>query len=177
MKETLRALRERNNYSQVAIASFLGISRQMYIKYESGDAVPPSKTVVALSNLYGVPYEVILDDRLNSADSENQGAEDAVYKIDDSSPMEVQSPSAVQESPCTNMSCYLKSVLEMLPKLLYNEQLKVLAKLSGMIQKETEEKIQPDEKMDAYYRLLDFSDKLHLTSNGRRWTREELYER
>ena len=74
MKETLRALRERNNYSQVAIASFLGISRQMYIKYESGDAVPPSKTVVALSNLYGVPYEVILDDRLNSADSENQGA-------------------------------------------------------------------------------------------------------
>ena len=172
MKETLRALRERNNHSQAAVASFLGISRQMYIKYESGDAVPPSKTVVALSNFYGVPYEVILDDKLNPANGEKQ---EVLYQIDDSSPTEVQSPVIAQEK--TGPSYYLKSIMEMLPKLLYNEQLKVLAKLSGMIQKETEEKIQPDEKMDAYYRLLDFSDKLHLTSGGRGWTREELYER
>jgi len=174
MKETLRALRERNSCSQAAVASFLGISRQMYIKYESGDAVPPSKTVVALSNFYGVPYEVILDDKLNPAKLEKQ---EALYQMGDSSPMEVQSPVMAQEKPCPGPSYYLKSIMEMLPKLLYNEQLKVLAKLSGMIQKETEEKIQPDEKMDAYYRLLDFSDKLHLTSNGRGWTREELYER
>ena len=160
------------NHSQAAVASFLGISRQMYIKYESGDAVPPSKTVVALSNFYGVPYEVILDDKLNPANGEKQ---EVLYQIDDSSPTEVQSPVIAQEK--TGPSYYLKSIMEMLPKLLYNEQLKVLAKLSGMIQKETEEKIQPDEKMDAYYRLLDFSDKLHLTSNGRGWTREELYER
>ena len=144
----------------------------MYIKYESGDAVPPSKTVVALSNFYGVPYEVILDDKLNPANGEKQ---EVLYQIDDSSPTEVQSPVIAQEK--TGPSYYLKSIMEMLPKLLYNEQLKVLAKLSGMIQKETEEKIQPDEKMDAYYRLLDFSDKLHLTSGGRGWTREELYER
>ena len=172
MKETLRALRERNSYSQAAVASFLGISRQMYIKYESGDAVPPSKTVVALSNFYGVPYEVILDDKLNPANSEKQ---EVLYQIDDSSPTEVQSPGVAQEK--TGPSYYLKSIMEMLPKLIYNEQLKVLAKLSGMIQKETEEKILPDGKMDAYYRLLDFSDKLHLTSNGRGWTREELYDR
>jgi len=51
MNETLRALREQNNYSQAAVASYLGISRQMYIKYENGDATPPVKIVTELSNL------------------------------------------------------------------------------------------------------------------------------
>ena len=177
MKETLRALRERNNYSQAAVASFLGISRQMYIKYESGDAVPPSKTVVALSNLYRVPYDVILDDRLNTLDAEDQGAGEAVYKIDDSCPMEVREPSLTQESSYTNMSCYLKSILEMLPKLIYNEQLKLMEKLAGMLQEETKEKVLPDKKMDAYYKLMELNTKYHPTSNGRGWTREELYDR
>ena len=65
----------------------------------------------------------------------------------------------------------------MLPKLIYAEQLKVLSILSGMVQKETEEKIIPDRKMQAYTKLLALNDELHLNSNGQKWTREELYER
>ena len=38
MNNTLRILREKNNYSQATVASYLGISRQMYIKFESGAA-------------------------------------------------------------------------------------------------------------------------------------------
>ena len=68
MNETLRALREENNYSQAAVASYLGISRQMYIKYENGDATPPVKIVTELSNFYRVPYDVILEDKLKARD-------------------------------------------------------------------------------------------------------------
>ena len=64
MNNTIKALREQNNYSQSAVAQFLGISRQMYIKYENGDAAPPVKIVVELSNFYRVPYDVILEDKL-----------------------------------------------------------------------------------------------------------------
>ena len=52
MKETLKALREKNNYSQATVAKYLGISRQMYITHESGEAEPPVKVIVALSKLY-----------------------------------------------------------------------------------------------------------------------------
>ena len=61
MKESLKALREKNNYSQATVAKYLGISRQMYIKYESGEAEPPVKVIVALSKLYKVDYAQIID--------------------------------------------------------------------------------------------------------------------
>ncbi|MCR4899486.1 MAG: helix-turn-helix transcriptional regulator, partial [Treponema sp.] len=40
MKDILRSLRIENNYSQSAVASYLDISRQMYNKYEMGNAEP-----------------------------------------------------------------------------------------------------------------------------------------
>ena len=40
MKELLRSLRNKNNYSQSAVAEYLEISRQMYNKYENGTAEP-----------------------------------------------------------------------------------------------------------------------------------------
>ena len=66
MKETLKALREKNNYSQATVAKYLGISRQMYIKYESGEAEPPVKVIVALSKLYKVDYAQIIDNAAGS---------------------------------------------------------------------------------------------------------------
>ena len=47
MKESLKALREKNNYSQATVAKYLSISRQMYIRYESEEAEPPVKVIVA----------------------------------------------------------------------------------------------------------------------------------
>ena len=165
MNETLRALREQNNYSQAAVASYLNISRQMYIKYENGDAVPSVKTVVELSNFYRVPYDVILEK-----------SEDGVYTIPEEAELELHDSGSVYTA-MNNPSYYLTSILEMLPKLVYKEQLKVLEKVSGLVQKATEEKLKPNKQSDFYVELNKLNSKYHPTSNGKGWTREELYER
>ena len=158
MLDSLKYFREQNNYSQGAVASYLGISRQMYIKYENGEVEPPLKVVVQLAKFYRVSYDVLID---------NKTPDQAVA-----------SPApAYGTSDSNNSSYYLKSIIEMLPRLIYSEQLKVLAMLSGMVQKETEEKIIPDRKMQAYTKLLNLNQELNLSSNGKKWTREELYER
>ncbi len=176
MNETLRKLREQNNYSQAAVASYLEISRQMYIKYENGDAVPPVKIVTALSNFYRVPYDVILEDKLNSKEETHSAAPGSYDNLEETV-LEVHEPSATYGSATSSPSYYLKAILEMLPKLVYKEQLKVLEKLSGMVQKATEEKLKPNKQMQNYNKLTKYSDSLHLKSDGKGWTREELYER
>lgn len=183
MHKTLLNLRIQNNYSQAAVASFLGISRQMYIKYESGEAVPPVKTVVNLANFYHVPYDVILDDQLKSFGEEQGEHPETSYQIErkeeeslavhDSGAGAGADFLAVRRAP----SYYLNAILQMLPKLVYQEQLKVLAKISGMVQAATEEKLKPDKHMQAYQKMEDFVKSLHLNSHGQKWTREELYER
>ena len=181
MHKTLLNLRIQNNYSQAAVASFLGISRQMYIKYESGEAVPPVKTVVNLANFYHVPYDVILDDQLNSFGEEQGEHPETSYEIErkEEESLAVHDSGAgadfldVRRAP----SKYRNAILQMLPKLVYQEQLKVLAKISGMVQAATEEKLKPDKHMQAYQKMEDFVKSLHLNSHGQKWTREELYER
>ena len=39
MKESIKNLREKHNYSQSYLATYLEVSRQMYIKYESGETL------------------------------------------------------------------------------------------------------------------------------------------
>ena len=176
MNETLRALREQNNYSQAAVASYLGISRQMYIKYENGDATPPVKIVTELSNFYRVPYDVILDDKLKPQEIK-EIPNRAIYRITEPEPLECHDSGALSVPIQDESSYYLKSVLEMLPKLVYKEQLKVLEKISGMVQKATEERLKPKKESSFYESLTDLNNKYHPKSNGRKWTREELYER
>ena len=170
MLDSLKYFREQNNYSQEAVASFLGVSRQMYIKYENGEVEPPLKVVVQLAHFYRVSYDVLIDNKIPE--------KRVTYDNSEKSVLEVASPTPSYGAALSNdSSYYLKSIMEMLPKLIYAEQLKVLSILSGMVQKETEEKIIPDRKMQAYTKLLALNDELHLNSNGQKWTREELYER
>ena len=155
----------------------------MYIKYESGEAVPPVKTVVNLANFYHVPYDVILDDQLNSFGEEQNEHPETTYEIERKEPENLAVHDsgagagadflAVSRAP----SYYLNAILQMLPKLVYQEQLKVLAKISGMVQAATEEKLKPDKHMQAYQKLQELSEKYHPNSHGQKWTREELYER
>ena len=180
MKETLRTLREQNNYSQAAVASYLGISRQMYIKYENGDAVPPVKIVTDLSNFYRVPYDVIIEDKLNQnmADkSSNSKPIKYTHKIKEDITWELHDPGALYAPEEGATSYYLKAILEMLPKLVYKEQLKVMEKLAGMVQKATEERLVSKKQLNAYNKLSKYANNLHLKSDGTKWTREELYER
>ena len=177
MNETLRTLREQNNYSQAAIAAYLDISRQMYIKYENGDALPSVKVVTELSKFYRVPYDVILEDKLNHKLQQNDSADSSINEINADTVLELHDSASTYGTSDTSPSYYLTSILEMLPKLVYKEQLKVLEKLSGMIQKATEEKLKPGKQMQNYNKLLKYSASLHLKSDGKKWTREELYER
>ena len=67
MNETIRALREQHGYSQSYLASQLGISRQMYIKYENGEVAPSVQVVKAICELYSVSYSTIIDNKLKPA--------------------------------------------------------------------------------------------------------------
>lgn len=71
MKETIKKLREQNNYSQSALAELLHISRQMYVKYENGEVDPPVKIIMKLCSLYKVSYDFIIDNKLSKIKSSN----------------------------------------------------------------------------------------------------------
>ena len=184
MNNTIKALREQNNYSQAAVAQFLGISRQMYIKYENGLVEPPVKIVSELAHFYHVTYDFIIDDSLAN--------EKSVYEIPEEEPLEVHSPAPQYSSgkrggntatydilgrKIQPQSIYLKSIVEMLPKLIYSEQLLVLEMIAEMVRNSTSEKIMPDKKMQAFEDLLSYTKSLNIKSDGKKMTREEIYER
>ncbi len=132
MKESLKALREKNNYSQATVAKYLGISRQMYIKYESGEAEPPVKVIVALSKLYKVDYAQIID---NAA-----GSHIAKENIYDNSRISgnlcVASPSvAYGSSSPVVMNNNFELIKTIIPKLNIFEQLQILSLLASSIEK------------------------------------------
>ena len=132
MKESLKALREKNNYSQATVAKYLGISRQMYIKYESGEAEPPVKVIVALSKLYKVDYAQIIDNAVGS-----HIAKENIYdnsKISEN--LCVASPSvAYSSSSPVVMNNNFELIKTIIPKLNIFEQLQILSLLASSIEK------------------------------------------
>lgn len=140
----------------------------MYIKYENGEVEPPLKIVAGLAKFYRVSYEIIIEDKVPSEQKE------AKYIIHEQTPLEFHDSGAV-----TPPSFYLSSILEMLPKLIYEEQLKLLLKLTSLVHNETEKLIEPStsNKMQAFQKILSMNEVLHLKSDGKKWSREDLYER
>jgi len=111
MKGTIKKLREQHNYSQSYLATYLGISRQMYIKYESGEVEPPVRVVVALAKLYDVSYSIIIDDKLCSS-------KDSVsYKINNHTEKSVASAAVLYSSnPYSSRLEALFSAIKRLPQ-------------------------------------------------------------
>ena len=176
METTLRKLREQNNYSQAAVASSLGISRQMYIKYENGESVPSVKVIKELSDFYRVPYDVIIEDKLNKNETIKETPD--IYEQEEGyGALEVHFTEPEYGSQEKSASYYLESILKMLPKLVYKEQLVVLENLCGMVQTETQQKMKTKKQKSAYERLMELGNKYHGKSDGTKWTREEIYER
>lgn len=58
--EILESLRNDHDLLQKEVAEFLGIKRQQYSRYESGETQLPIKYLIALSNYYGVSTDYIL---------------------------------------------------------------------------------------------------------------------
>lgn len=63
MKNTtdiVKNLREANHYTQVEVAGVLGISQQLYSKYESGKYEFPVRHIVKLAEIYKVSADYLL---------------------------------------------------------------------------------------------------------------------
>lgn len=90
MKETIKKLREQNNYSQSALAELLHISRQMYVKYENGEVDPPVKIIMKLCSIYKVSYDFIIDNKLLDIQSTERNDEvsyeNNIYSLNIASP-------------------------------------------------------------------------------------------
>lgn len=111
MKESLRYLRERANLSQYQVAEELGISRQTYIKFESGDTEPSLAQLRTLAALYQVALQSIIENQYSvkepvpeslSAKGKTFSAarkhcQDDIYTTEPIKPCVVSSPSPVYE--------------------------------------------------------------------------------
>jgi len=64
MESIIKILREKNRYTQVKLAEELGISRQALIKYENMEMEPPLSVIRALSRIFAVSYECLIDNEL-----------------------------------------------------------------------------------------------------------------
>lgn len=150
MIETLKILREENHYSQATIATYLGISRQMYIKYENGDVEPSVQIIKQLSKLYKVSYEVILDNKLKS------DAKTSLYEDTDNSTYQINEPAvSYGANPVSNSSNYDLAV-SAISSLDIFEKIKLIGLLAEAINKGTNSIIA---KEKTYSKLNNLSKK------------------
>lgn len=58
--ERMEMLRKEHGYTQVQIADMLGINRQVYRRYETGERTIPVTILIVLANIYKVTTDHIL---------------------------------------------------------------------------------------------------------------------
>lgn len=59
MKNNLRKLRKEKGLSQIAVQMQTGIEQALISKYENGERVPPTETLMQLADFYGVSMDYI----------------------------------------------------------------------------------------------------------------------
>lgn len=60
MKNNLKLLRKAKGYTQIYVQMKTGIEQALISKFESGDRVPPTETLILLADFYGVSIDYIL---------------------------------------------------------------------------------------------------------------------
>ena len=60
MQNNLRKLRKEKGLSQIAVQMQTGIEQALISKYENGERVPPTETLMQLADFYGVSMEYIM---------------------------------------------------------------------------------------------------------------------
>lgn len=60
MENRLRILRKEKGLTQIALQMKTGIEQALISKYESGERVPPTETLIILADFYGVSIDYIL---------------------------------------------------------------------------------------------------------------------
>lgn len=60
MKNNLKLLRKEKGYTQIMVQMQTGVEQALLSKYENGERVPPTETLVRLADFYGVSVDFIL---------------------------------------------------------------------------------------------------------------------
>ncbi len=60
MKNRLKELRKAAGYTQLALQMKTGIEQALISKFENGDRVPPTETLLILAEFYSVSIDYIL---------------------------------------------------------------------------------------------------------------------
>lgn len=184
MHQKLKELREKRGLSQAEVAQEIGISRQMYNKYERGDTEPSLSAIKALCTLYDISYDELLN-------SEEHTKKNASYEIDPSfGEISVASPALA-----FGTENYYAQIIKLLPHLLLSEKSRLLTAVAQSMTDDVEfeakkykaqpQKINWDDihipsKEEAQKNMAEFLQYAHSHSTdfqGKKWTREEMHER
>lgn len=60
MKNNLRKLRKERGLTQIALQMKTGIEQALLSKFENGERVPPTDTLMCLADFYGVSMDYIM---------------------------------------------------------------------------------------------------------------------
>ncbi len=60
MKNNLKLLRKSKGYTQIAVQMKTGIEQALLSKFETGERVPPTETLIKLADFYNVSIDYIL---------------------------------------------------------------------------------------------------------------------
>ncbi|MBQ8740902.1 MAG: helix-turn-helix transcriptional regulator [Clostridia bacterium] len=60
MKNNLKLLRKSKGYTQIALQMKTGIEQALLSKFENGERVPPTETLIKLADFYNVSIDYIL---------------------------------------------------------------------------------------------------------------------
>ena len=60
MKNNLKLLRKNKGYTQIAVQMKTGIEQALLSKFENGERVPPTETLIQLADFYNVSIDYIL---------------------------------------------------------------------------------------------------------------------
>ena len=60
MKTNLKHLRKSKGYTQISVQMKTGIEQALLSKFENGERVPPTETLIRLADFYNVSIDYIL---------------------------------------------------------------------------------------------------------------------
>lgn len=60
MQNRLRELRKSRGYTQISLQMQTGIEQALLSKFENGDRIPPTETLLRLADFYNVSIDYIL---------------------------------------------------------------------------------------------------------------------
>lgn len=60
MKNNLKILRKNAGHTQIALQMKTGIEQALISKFESGERIPPTETLMLLADFYGVSMDYIM---------------------------------------------------------------------------------------------------------------------